>query len=350
MSKPSQTIDDSGPRIFRAVLLTAISSVLLSCGGSEDGDHAPASFTVARIVVAPASSNLEVGKTMVFRAQAFDANGAPVESSFTWESSDVARATVDATGVTLGVAPGSVDITAAAGAVRSAPASLAVNAVAPGPTTSSFENIDAALKSGAIDEETAIKYKMFATFKDARLPAEYRGDDSNVTESDAFELVYARWSSFSDATKETLEPFLVPPAYRGSFASPSAGAKASFAKPQGISVPICRQPTVDPNWAAKPAASAGGRVKVWYDTRVADANTQATMLLNEFETKIWPTLVDSVGMRAPLSDGTLAGCNGGDGRLDIYLVDMATHGQVATDLGETFPVHFATKHHPVLFC
>ncbi len=86
-------------------------------------------------------------------------------------------------------------------------------------TTTNFEKIELALKTCAIDEETAVKYRVFAAFKDARLPAEFRGDDSGVIDSDAIGRVYDRWSVLSGATREILEPFLVPPAYRGSWAS-----------------------------------------------------------------------------------------------------------------------------------
>ncbi len=208
----------------------------------------------------------------------------------------------------------------------------------------SFEKIDDAFKRCVISEEVAITYKFFATFKDPRLPAEYQGDDSDVIDSDAFDWAYARWSALSDRTKEIIEPFLVPPAYKGSWAS-AAPATVGGVRPQTIGIPICRQPTYDLNWAAKPA-DQNGRVKVWYDTRVAGANTQADEVLAALETKIWPTLVDMVGLKGPLSDAAITGCNGGDGRLDVYLVDMATHGQTATDLGETFPVQLATKQYP----
>ena len=212
---------------------------------------------------------------------------------------------------------------------------------------STFDLIDKALGSGAIDLETAVQYKVFATFKDPRLPAEYRGGDGEVIESDALDEVYEHWESLSTTVQETLEPFLVPPIYVGSWATAGANpAGVALRSPlSGISVPICRQPTIDPSWAAKPA-STDGRVKVWYDTRVAGQAVLASIAQTELETQIWPSLITGLGMRAPISDGAIAGCNGGDGRLDVYLVDIGTYGQNANDLGETFPVTFATREYP----
>ena len=45
------------------------------------------------------------------------------------------------------------------------------------PFPSSEELIDRALASGAIDTETALIYKVYAAFGDARLPSQYRGDE-----------------------------------------------------------------------------------------------------------------------------------------------------------------------------
>lgn len=337
-----------------AGLLFVLGLAACGGGGSDPGGGNPVApptpappppAVVTRVVVTPATATVEVGKTMVFQAQAQDVNGAPVASTITWESSDLTKATIDANGVATGVSVGPAAITALAGAVRSTVASLAITAATQPSGPSSFEKIDAALSSGAIDLATAIVYKMFATFRDVRLPAQYQGNDNGQAESDAFDLAHAHWSTLSDAVKETLEPFLVPPAYAGSWAVAATALRAALARPQSLALPICRQPTLDPNWAAKPATQ-NGRVKVWYDTRIAGANTKADMLLTEFETKIWPTLIDTVGMKAPLSDGALTGCNGGDGRLDVYLVDMAVHGQTGTDLGETFSVQPATRQHP----
>jgi hypothetical protein len=294
------------------------------------------------VLVTPSTATLEVGKTVAFTAQAFDAEGEPVAATFTWRSSENSTATVDASGSATGVATGAAEITAEVAEIRSTPASLTVTAAMSVAGPSSFAKIDAAFRSGALDEASALLYRMFATFRDPRLPAEYQGDDSTELETDAFDLVYSRWSALSDAAKEALEPFLVPPIYVGSSASPPMTAAHGKFRPQGLTLPICQRQTIDPKWAAKPDGS-GGRVKVWYHAHITDHDKMAEMLVNELETKIWPTLIDALGMKAPLSDGAMGGCNGGDGRLDFYLVDMATSGQTATALGETLPVQPSTE-------
>lgn len=212
-------------------------------------------------------------------------------------------------------------------------------------TTSSFELIDEALAAGELDPETAVEYKAFALFKDPRLPAAYQGDDSNVLETDTFDDIYEVWASLSPAGQQIIEPFLIPPAYVGSWANPVTAANPAEAT-TSFSLRKCYQPVLDPNWASKPATN-DGLFKVWYDTRVAGQATLASTVLAAATNDVWPALVDGLQMRAPLSDAANAGCNGGDGRLDIYLGDMASFGQTAGDYGANLPVDYAWKHRPV---
>jgi adhesin/invasin len=76
--------------------------------------------TVAAIAVAPAVDSVAVGDSLQLIGVAYDDNGIPyVGAPMTWSSSDAAIATVSATGVVTGVAPGPVTITAANGALTS---------------------------------------------------------------------------------------------------------------------------------------------------------------------------------------------------------------------------------------
>jgi len=209
---------------------------------------------------------------------------------------------------------------------------------------SSFELIEEALAGFLIDRETATRYKAFALFRDPRLPSEYQGTDTDVVETNVFDEILTTWASTSPAGQEILQPFLVPPAYVGSWASPAPAAALAPGAPH-IDLRPCNQPTLDPNWAYRPF-DASGNVKVWYDTRVAGEVTRAQTLVTALETEIWPRLIGQLGMRAPLSDAAIAGCNGGDGRLDVYLTDMATMGQGANDYGASRAVDWAFKSRP----
>lgn len=190
--------------------------------------------------------------------------------------------------------------------------------------TTSFDKIDEALANGLLDLETSIEMKAFAEFNDPRLTSECRGDDSDVFEGESLGLISENWDALSDNARAILGPFTWPPVYVGSWASPAPRAK------RGLK--FCDFPDVDPNWAFLPIS--GGSFKVWYDQRGTDAGKKAQTVLHALENEIVP-MDTSIGMKAPLDDASNAGCNGGDGRLDVFLVDMATHGVTADDLGET---------------
>ena len=71
---------------------------------------------VASVEVSPSADTIGLGSTLQLAAEGFDENGDAVESvQFSWESSDVAIATVDASGLVTGVAVGAATITASAG-------------------------------------------------------------------------------------------------------------------------------------------------------------------------------------------------------------------------------------------
>jgi hypothetical protein len=78
---------------------------------------------IHRIVVTPDSTDVKVGATKQFTAQAFDADSVALTTAalngrlFVWTSSDATKAVVSATGLVTGVAVGPADITATIGAI-----------------------------------------------------------------------------------------------------------------------------------------------------------------------------------------------------------------------------------------
>lgn len=98
---------------------------------------------------------------------------------------------------------------------------------------STFSLIDQALAAGEIDMETALIYKVFATYGDGRLPVRFRGDNSRVIDSDAVSEAAERYATLTPATRATLLPFLIPPIYRGSWYDLQARGAAGVAFPPG---------------------------------------------------------------------------------------------------------------------
>lgn len=181
-----------------------------------------------------------------------------------------------------------------------------------GTALTSTDLIDRAEAAQEIDRETAVIYRVYAIVGDARLPAAYRGSDGAAFESLYLMEVAAGWDTYSTATKAALEPFLVPPAYTGSWANPA---------PTGVTR-LDTGPCSSRNPLWQFADGPGGKVRVWYWVPDDVFGTRAFALANEADTVIWPKITDFMGAHVPLSDAASL-CNGGDGRLDVFLSDVA---------------------------
>ena len=111
------TVDASG-------LVTAAgngeATVTASAGEASGSAVVTVMQSVASVVVSPATAELTaLGETVQLTAEAFDENGHAVAGAeFSWESSDVAVATVDALGLVRGVAEGTATIRASAGSAQ----------------------------------------------------------------------------------------------------------------------------------------------------------------------------------------------------------------------------------------
>ncbi len=173
----------------------------------------------------------------------------------------------------------------------------------------SAELIDAALAKGEINAEAALTYKVFALFRDARLPAKYQGAAGGESESAVLEEASAGFDTLSAAARQAIGPYLQRPADVGSWASP---APANAPTQAGCTGQAARWATASP--------AAGGKVKVWYDSTVTGDQATALAVAQAIDATVWPGLMQSPGARPSPNDTSPAGCDGGDARLDVYLV------------------------------
>jgi len=194
--------------------------------------------------------------------------------------------------------------------------------------STSIELIDQALASGAINAETALVYKVYVMFQDTRLPGQYQGDDSRLSPHSSVMLDMAKkFPSLSKETQGLLAPFIMPPAYAGSWYDrvDMAGIRA------GAEVPG-PDPLVKTGWDTM----GDQNVRVWFHSSSAIGAPAATTVANAMRDAVWPSLTGLMG-RQPLSDQgphpfvDLNGDrrnwgDGGDGRLDIYLLDEKVAG------------------------
>ncbi|MFN0061127.1 MAG: Ig-like domain-containing protein [Myxococcaceae bacterium] len=308
--------------------LAAWMSSLLLCTACPQAGGQNAS--AATVEVVPADSQVEVGGSRAFSATVKDAAGGVLSNIVvSWSATPPTVATISNTGVALGVGEGLAVITATVGAA-SGQATLSVNANAPGGGTGSFNLIDAAEASGELSSETALTYKIYAMFRDPRLPAQYQGNDSGLFEMDAFPALNARFDTLTQGTQDLLGPYLRRPADVGSWldpAGPSATKSRSKLDPFSSVVPLQQRPTCRGESSGWTSVSATVPIKIWYPFASPGAQQKAQLLAAAFDSEIWPELIVRQGLPAPLGDsaGEL-GCHGGDGRTDVYLVDLGGKG------------------------
>ena len=174
------------------------------------------------------------------------------------------------------------------------------------------ELVAQAVAAGKLSPEQGLVYRAFAAFDDHRLPAAYAGDDA-AHEDSIMREVAESWPKLSTAQRKQVEPFFIPPAAKGSWASASA-ARATAAADE----PACGTGRFAARgWVS--TARKDGHVRIWW--RAVDRDrfaARARALLNEAEDTIWRKLWDVFG-RDALTDEGESCFHGPDGKLDIYL-------------------------------
>ncbi|MGZ5440637.1 MAG: hypothetical protein ACXW5U_06805 [Thermoanaerobaculia bacterium] len=195
----------------------------------------------------------------------------------------------------------------------------------PSPPTS-FGLIDDALAKGAIDRETALVYKVFSTFGDERLPAQYRGTDEDPWHSTILTEVLEEWDTLSPATQEALAPFLIPPMYAESWHGRRHGSATSLtSRPPAAASPKPAKCTLSiVEWGVVPDPPAPAKpypVRIWYEKFTGD----------KFKAEALAAKVEAIASKlrtvflAPLPDegkDTANDCLGGDSRPDVAIVDI----------------------------
>ena len=136
------------------------------------------------------------------------------------------------------------------------------------------------------------------------------------------------FDGLSQATQALLAPFVLPPPAPGSWQELREGAMGTGA----VKVTSVEWHSI---------ATLNGEVKVWYQQRYADTgmdDVKAAGLVVALDNLIWSKLTGLMG-REPLSDIGQSN-NGGDGKLDIYLVHMGDRGLTSPYVAcDNSPVH-----------
>ncbi|MBN2494280.1 MAG: hypothetical protein JXR96_06815 [Deltaproteobacteria bacterium] len=188
---------------------------------------------------------------------------------------------------------------------------------------SSRELIDAAREAGTLTAEQALAYRVFAAFKDNRLPAEYQGDDSQGYNGDVIEDLVAAVPTLSEAAKDTLGPFLAPLFYQDAPESTRAPDHTRAPKAMPCNPLRTNSCPIAEGWEYVD----GTMIRVWYMSVMASSDMKKVRaIIDVLEGSANAALKLTGLMRhSPLSDGG-GYFDGGDGRLDIILGDLSVPG------------------------
>ena len=289
-------------------------------GGADSGDAGsggdePMSSPAASITIAGSDFALALGASVTLNAEARDAQGNVVSAPIAWRSSDTSVASVSAGRVT-GTALGHAEITASADGVVSTPVVVWVN-----PAQTTGQALREAVAAGTLTEDEALVYRVFALFRDSRLPGEFWSTEAEDRHGDhqiLFEVAQ-RFDSLPEALQEAVGPYLVPPAY-----APASGSSSPSPKWSGDRVLARERPSfcsgvIDSGWLSEPTE----HFRVWYLPQFPNDTFEAewARTVGGHAEAAYQTLVTEQGFRPPVPDSGL--CNGGDEKLDIYLATQS---------------------------
>lgn len=230
--------------------------------------------------------------------------------------------------------------------------------VAPAPATpvsgggganpTSAELIDQALADGDITSEQAILYRVYAVFADPRLPSEFAGPGgSGSNEDEALDEAREAWETLSQATRDALDPFFLPPFHAGSWYSlrhggpgplnagqTTAAAENGSIPPPGVGQCVEYGNRVDSGWQF--VGTTNGKVKIWWDSSrdYYDGASKANSIKADIDGRIWGALGEALRQPAPdAGSADVSGpCRGGDDRVDLALNNELVPTKRGTDI------------------
>ena len=190
------------------------------------------------------------------------------------------------------------------------------------PAPSSAELIDAAVERGALDPTTGLIYELYADFRDPRLPAQYRGDDSNALHGHALDELAQQFTTLTPEQQALVQPFTLPPFHMESWwqqrFAPDARPAASDAQRNS---PFWDSSVLFGEWSHLDVE--GVPVRIWWETDTGD-QALAESMAAELNSVIWSKLLGLMKNPPNLDDGSNQRGRGGSDHIDIAITDTTT--------------------------
>ncbi len=224
--------------------------------------------------------------------------------------------------------------------------STPAESVAPQPAANSSQALIAAdVESGAIDLATALEYRAWALFLDARLPEKYAGSGSMGEDQSLLDDIAANLGTAPEAQRAELERYLLRPTDPQSpFTSAEPAVTASgfrlanltVAQTEGQRCSLPRQ-WFSQEWSPDGSADLGFQVWACGPNKATVQGDLDTVIAAG--SRLWPgmTYAEPDGMGLPMPD-TQAANHGDNGKVDVYLVEAHSEcSERRTDCSDTIP-------------
>ena len=193
-------------------------------------------------------------------------------------------------------------------------------------------------KNGVLDMDTAWTYRLQALYEPDLLPSKYKSATPLKCGSMYMEDFWNMQNDLKSSTIKKLKPYLVRPTHPDSFASKrmikelSTNDTWSFSTISKAFARVMRPTEEHPRWKWFTIESAVYPIKVWSPKSKQDAKA----VLNEIEGYAMYYSFKDLLEREPLSDVNDKPDNGGDEKLDIYLLPIKTPGVLGASV-KSFP-------------
>lgn len=196
-----------------------------------------------------------------------------------------------------------------------------------------------AVTRGSITRTQGLLYRMYAAYSDPRLPDELEGaapsDDQVATTTSE---VLRSWSRLKGRVQRRLDPYFRAPTYAGSaFRSRPSQSRGEMSSLRGQTSCYGNGAELTPSSVAREDHWKKLRTRhfwIWYQTidtewATAAQNRATARWAEAVLDTIWAKETRLLGRR-PLAD-TAERCNGGDGRLDLYIIRQRTDTAAVTN-------------------
>lgn len=319
--------------VARRALLASVGATVLTlsaCGGSDDSPSTETSPPPSSPTTPPSATTLKVFPPRL----GLDVGGQAALQTFgaaniNWSSSDPAVANVDTNGVVSGLAKGSATISVTSGSTVATAVVKVWNTAGAARDPTSDSLIAQALSGGRINSEQALIYRVFAFFGDDRLPPEFEGAPASETGGISMREVSGRLPSLSASGQATLLPFLIPPIYEQSWFAQQFQSTGSVQRKDTAAKRQANEPPVSCSLAPS-LSTLPKRTTANFNIYAFGSEVSEQAQLDFFASVIEEIYSAETALlnRTAKSDSD-ENCNGGDGRIDIYLYPFGSYKTIA---------------------